>query len=150
MKIYRISKTEYANDLNGTGAKLYGGRWNHIDNACIYTSESRALAVLEYSVNINIDFIPNSLSVCTFEIDEKQIHEINSNELPNDWQEIPAPHSTKTIGTDLLKANIPIIKIPSIIIPDEFNYILNPSFLGKGFQLTEMKRIIYDLRIKKA
>jgi RES domain-containing protein len=150
MKVYRISKTEYAKDLAGTGAKLYGGRWNHLNTPCIYTSESRALAILEYSVNINIDFIPNSLSVCTFEIDEEQIQEIKSKKLPNDWQEIPAPHSTKTIGTDFLHSNIPLIKIPSIIIPDEYNYILNPSLLGKAFELIEIKRIIYDLRIKKA
>ena len=150
MKVYRISKTEYAKDLAGTGAKLYGGRWNHVNTPCIYTSESRALAILEYSVNINIDFIPNSLTVGTFEIDEDQIQEIKPNKLPIDWQEIPATHSTKTIGTDFLQANVPIIKTPSIIVPDEYNYILNPSQLGIAFQLVEVKRIIYDLRIKKA
>lgn len=150
MKVYRISKTEYAKDLAGTGAKLYGGRWNHVNTPCIYTSESRALAVLEYSVNINIDFIPNSLTVCIFEIDEKHIQEIQPNNLPADWQEIPAPYSTKTIGTEFLQSDVPIIKVPSIIIPDEYNYILNPSLLGKVFQLIEMKRFIYDLRIKKA
>jgi len=150
MKVYRISKTEYAKDLAGTGAKLYGGRWNHVNTPCIYTSESRALAILEYSVNININFIPNTLTICTFEIDEKQIREIQSDELPANWKEIPASHSTKTIGTGWLQKDVAIIKIPSIVIPDEFNYILNPSQFGTAFQLIEMKRFIYDLRIKKA
>src|SRR5690554_2851340 len=124
MKVYRISKTEYATDLNGTGAKLFGGRWNHIDIPCIYTSESRALAVLEYSVNINIEFIPRSLSICTFEIDEEHIHEIQRHEIQVDWKETPAPFSTKALGTEKLQNNIPIIKVPSIILPGEYNFIL--------------------------
>lgn len=150
MKVYRVSKTEYAKDLAGTGAKLYGGRWNHVNTPCIYTAESRALAILEYSVNINIDFIPNSLTICIFDIDEEQIQEVKTKKLPTDWQEIPAPYSTKTIGTELLEKDVSIIKVPSIVIPDEYNYIINPTFLGKGFQLIEMKEFIYDLRIKKA
>ncbi|HBL78709.1 MAG TPA: toxin-antitoxin system toxin subunit, partial [Aequorivita sp.] len=28
MRIFRISKTEYIDDLSGEGARLYGGRWN--------------------------------------------------------------------------------------------------------------------------
>lgn len=149
MKVYRISKTEYANDLNGTGAKLFGGRWNQVNTPCIYTSESRSLAVLEYSVNINIDFIPDSLSICIFEIDEHQIKTIQSQELPTDWRETPAPFSTKNLGTELLQNDAPIIKVPSIIIPDEHNYIFNPSLPKKSFQLIEIKRFDFDLRIKK-
>lgn|SRR5690554_3095813 len=148
MKVYRISKTEYANDLNGTGAKLFGGRWNHIDTPCIYSSSSRALAVLEYSVNINIEFIPRSLSICTFEIDEKHILEIPPSEIPADWRATPASFSTKVIGTEKLQNNIPILKVPSIILPDEYNFILNPNSSTIAFQLIDVKEFSYDLRIK--
>ena len=148
MLVYRVSKTQYAYDLNGTGAKLFGGRWNHVDTPCIYTAESRALAVLEYSVNINIDVIPRALSICIFEIDENLIKEIKTKKLPGDWQEIPAPYSTKDFGTKLLKKGISIIKIPSIVIKDEFNYILNPNDLGSSFKLIEVKDFVYDLRVK--
>src|SRR5690606_19278272 len=117
MRVYRISKTQYANDLNGTGAKLFGGRWNHIDTPCIYTSSSRSLAVLEYSVNVNVDYIPRALSICIFEIDEAQITEIKTKKLPGDWKDVPAPFSTKDFGTKLLQKGNPILKIPSIVIP---------------------------------
>lgn len=148
MLVYRVSKTQYANDLNGTGAKLFGGRWNHIDTPCIYTSASRSLAVLEYSVNVNVDFIPRALSICIFEIDENSIKEIKTKKLPGDWREIPAPYSTKDFGTKLLQKGIPILKIPSIVIPDEFNYILNPNAINKDFKLVEVKDFVYDLRVK--
>lgn len=148
MLVYRVSKTQYANDLNGTGAKLFGGRWNHIETPCIYTSESRSLAVLEFSVNINIDYIPRALSICIFEIDEDFIKEIKMKKLPGDWQDMPAPYSTKDFGTKLLQKGVPIIKIPSIVIHDEFNYILNPVIDKKHFKLVEIKDFVYDLRIK--
>ena len=148
MLVYRISKTQYANDLNGTGAKLFGGRWNQIDVPCIYTSESRSLAILEYSVNVNVDYIPRALSICVFEIDESQAKEIKIPKLPGDWREIPAPYSTKDFGSKLLQKENPILKIPSIIIPEEFNYIINPSVNRNHFKLREIKDFVYDLRIK--
>ena len=149
MKVYRITKTKYAEDLSGTGAKLYGGRWNHIDSACIYTAESRALSVLEYAVNINIDFIPRALSLCVFEIDESQVYSFKQEDLPGNWRATPAPKSTKDYGTQFLKSNKPILKIPSIIIPEEFNYIINPQVASLSFKLVEIKDFVFDLRIKK-
>lgn len=147
MKVYRLTQTRYAEDLNGTGAKLYGGRWNHIDTPCIYTGSSRALSILEYSVNINIDFIPRALSICVFEIKEDQIFNLQIEDLPGNWTHNPAPKSTKDLGTELLKSHA-IIRIPSIIIPDEFNYIINPLAKISDFKLLEAKDYVFDLRIK--
>lgn len=148
MKVYRITRSKYADDLEGTGSKLFGGRWNHINTACIYTSASRALAILEYSVNVGIDFIPRALSVCTFEIDESRIYHLSEVNLPGNWKEIPAPLSTKSLGTNLLQDEIAILKIPSIVIPTEYNYILNTQIEKVGFKLLDKEDFIYDLRIK--
>lgn len=149
MKVYRLTKTQYADDLNGTGAKIFGGRWNHIDSACIYTSESRALSVLEYAVNINIDFIPRALSLCIFEIDEDQVHTLLEEDLPGNWRETPAPKSTKDYGTQFLQKKYPILKIPSIIIPQESNYLINPLAENLNLKLLEMCDFVFDLRIKQ-
>lgn len=149
MKVYRLTKTQYAEYLNGTGAKLFGGRWNHIDSSCIYTAESRALCVLEYAVNINIDFIPRALSLCVFEIDEDQIHTLMEEDLPGNWRETPAPKSTKDYGTHFLQEKYPILKIPSIIIPQESNYLLNPLAENLNFKLLEIRDFVFDLRIKE-
>lgn len=148
MRVYRLSKTQYAKDLEGTGAKLFGGRWNHMDIPCVYTSESRALAILEYSVNSNINFIPRALSICVFEIDDAFIHEVKIKKLPGDWKEVPAPYSTKDLGTKLFAQGKSILKIPSIVIPDEFNYLLNPQIEKKAYKLIEINDFVYDLRIK--
>lgn len=148
MLVYRVSKTQYAEDLKGTGAKLFGGRWNRPDTACIYTSESRALAVLEYSVNVNVDLIPRALSICTFEIDDAAVKSFKTAQLPGDWKEVPAQYSTKVFGTRWLEKGIGVLKIPSTVIPEEFNYLINPLTGQKHFKLKSVKDFIYDLRVK--
>src|SRR6186713_2520811 len=104
MIVYRISKTRYANELSGEGARLNGGRWNNKLIPCIYTSESRALALLEYTVNVNIDEIPRALSFVLIEIPGKNILELTEKALPGNWKQSPAPTSTKQFGTRLLSA----------------------------------------------
>ena len=150
MIVYRVGRTKFSKDLLGEGARLHGGRWNHIFTPCIYTSESRALAVLEYTVNVNINDIPRSLSITTFEIPDVGIQELTIAYLPGNWKEFPAPASTKDLGTSFLSlAASPIIKIPSAVITQEFNYILNPKNAdSKYFRILQIEDFIYDVRIK--
>lgn len=150
MKVYRVGATKFAGDLSGEGANLFGGRWNHKTIPCIYTSQSRALAVLEYTVNINIDEIPRALSITTFEIPESEISLVSEDKLPGNWKQTPAPSSTKDFGTALLKSlNFPVYKIPSCVMNEEFNFLLNPLHpQHKLFKVLEIKDFIYDVRIK--
>lgn len=150
MIVYRVGKTKYAKDLTGEGARLHGGRWNHQLIPCIYTSESRSLAVLEYTVNINIEDIPRSLSITTYEIPDNSFLRLRMSDLPGNWKEAPAPSSTKDFGTSLLNEAIyPVIRIPSTVIPYEFNYILNPLHPGsEDFKIVDIRDFVYDVRIK--
>ena len=152
MKVYRIGWTKHADDLSGEGSKLFGGRWNHKGIPCIYTSESRALALLEYSVNVNIDEIPRALSCVTIEIPNRSIKLISENKLPGNWKNFPAPSDKKDLGSKLLSSlKAAVIKIPSSIIKEEFNYLLNPLHQhNKNFKVVDIKDFIYDVRIKKS
>lgn len=147
MKVYRISKTEYARDFSGTGAKLFGGRWNHVNTPCIYTAASQALAVVEFSVNVNVEFVPLRLSMAIFELRESAI--FRPDQLPEDWMRIPSPLSTKDFGTVLLKQNVPVFEVPSVVVPGESNFVLNPTAAGTVFELIDIREFTYDLRIKK-
>lgn len=150
MIVFRVGRTKYANDLTGEGARLNGGRWNHKLTSCVYTSESRALAVLEYTVNINIDDIPRALSITAIEIPEKKILELTIAELPGDWRNAPAPGSAKNFGTQLLrKGNFAIIKVPSAVISEEYNFLLNPLHRESSkFSIVDIEDFVYDVRIK--
>ena len=38
MKLYRLTKAVYSNDLSGKGAEIAGGRWNSKGIALLYTA----------------------------------------------------------------------------------------------------------------
>ena len=149
MQVFRLSNTKYANDLTGEGARLFGGRWNHVGVPCVYTSENRALAVLEYSVNTNIDKILRNLSMVILDIPD-DVLDVPVSHLPGDWRDYPAPSSTKDFGSALIsKGEHLIIKIPSTVIPQEFNYVINPRHhLITECKVVEVKDFVYDTRIK--
>lgn len=129
---------------------MHGGRWNHPLTACVYTSGSRALALLEYTVNVNIAYIPRTLSIVTLDVPEDATVLLTVAKLPHDWQLVPSPASTKDLGTALLqKADHSVICVPSVILPDEFNYLINPYHPGIAkVKIVSVRDLSYDLRIK--
>ena len=51
MTVFRFCSSKYAGDISGTGAKLYGGRWNPVGLPLLYTSEHISLGLLELLAN---------------------------------------------------------------------------------------------------
>ena len=151
MIVYRISKSQYARDLSGEGSKKFGGRWNHPGIACIYCSESRALAVLEYAANVSLELMPGKLCIVQIEIPDNSWNTIPPSKLPRNWANHPAPPQTRELGTQLLNRMESLcIKIPSAIIPRENNYIINP--LHKDFKKVKIKSVenfVFDPRVKE-
>jgi len=151
MIVFKIARTSFAGDITGEGARLFGGRWNHKNTPCLYTSGSRALAVLEYTVNVNAIDTPLALSLASFEIPDSAISSFAIADLPGNWRQSPAPSSTKDFGTDLLReAKALIIQIPSVIIPEEWNYLVNPLHPAiNKIKVISITGYPYDTRIKQ-
>lgn len=127
MLLYRIGKTKHARDLTGMGAKLNGGSWNHAGIPCIYLAESRALSLLEYTAHTNMDLVLPSLSFTTVTLPDHSIRQVTANELPATWQQRPHCNESRDLGSALLSTNEwLLLKVPSIIINREFNFLLNP------------------------
>ena len=82
------------------------------------------------------------------EIDETQVKSFKTSQLPGNWRDVPAPYSTKVFGTKWLDKGIGVLKITSTVIPDEFNYIINPAIGDEHFKLISVKDFIYYLRVK--
>ncbi len=130
MLIYRISKSEFANDLSGTGAGLYGGRWNPKGFNMVYGAESISLASLEYLAH-NFHLISTmeiTLSIIAVP-DDSTIMELKQTDLPENWNtKISSFHTTQEMGVRFLQQSKSyLLKVPSAIIPLEFNLLLNPS-----------------------
>jgi len=127
--VYRIAKKRYIHDLSGTGARIYGGRWNHKGISIVYASESRSLATVEYLVHVNLAIVPSGLSISSIKIPDRiSPKQISTSGLPSNWREFPAPSELAEIGTKWALANETLLlRVPSAVVEHEFNMLINPS-----------------------
>jgi RES domain-containing protein len=150
MIVYRICNTRYANDINGIGSKLYGGRWNNVGNAVVYSSSTRALAALEVLVHLppkNVKLM--DFSLVAIEVPENNVDEISYAKIKDELIRNGLNSNFKLIGDNWLKKNTTLLlKVPSVVIPEEFNYLINP--LHKDFhkvKIKETKLFRFDERL---
>ncbi len=148
MIVYHLGQTRFARQLTGEGARLFGGRWNKIGQACIYTSEARSLCVLEYAANTSLYEIANDLAMTAYEIPDGHWQTFMPKQLPEEWMELKVPSSTQEWGNKQLQNNL-ALRLPSAIIPHEFNIILNPLHHDfKKVHIKEVASFTFDRRIK--
>jgi RES domain-containing protein len=150
MKVYRIGRCEYINDLSGTGAALYGGRWHSKGTYILYTSSSASLALLESVVHISNIQVVDFCMIC-LEIPDYSIEKISVEELPANWFENPPADALKTIGDAFFSANeFLALELPSAIVPEENNYLLNPFHsLFTKVKVLFVRNIAIDKRLIK-
>ena len=131
MIVFRLSKSKFANDLSGKGAEKSGGRWNSKGTAIIYASESRALCTTEIAVHTPLGNLPLDYKLISIEIPaDIQIREVNIKDLPADWKSIPHLNATRKIGDKFVSEGLfPVLKVPSAVVQDEFNYLINPAHI---------------------
>jgi RES domain-containing protein len=125
LKAYRIVKRKFANTaFSGEGARLYGGRWNSPGAAVVYTSSTIALAVLEWRAHLTQWPAP---PVMIIEVQFTPDLVFTPSKLPSNWKQLPAPKAAATVGDHwLASGRSAILQLPSALVPEEFNYLLNP------------------------
>ena len=149
MKLFRIAKARHIEDLTGEGARLNANRWNEKGTAVIYTSQSLSLAALEYLVHLPIVLAP-ALMYRIFEVpDEVKFSRVRTSSLPRGWNAMPFQDETSRMGSAWVKGGKTLmLRVPSVIVPGEFNFILNPGHLAFGKVKPGRPRpFIFDERI---
>jgi len=71
-------------------------------------------------------------------------------QVPTDWQQEAAYPVLQNIGKQWLSSRTPVLKVPSAVIPIEFNYILNPQHLDLKLMLDPPMEFKFDDRMWKA
>jgi RES domain-containing protein len=149
MIVYKITGKKHAGDLSGTGAAMYGGRWNKKGTPVLYTGESKEIALLEIIVHTSPMLIPD-LDILTLKIPDNSITEIKISQLPRNWIDYPAPTILSEIAENWVQQGKTVaLKVPSCIIHSAHNYILNchhPNY--NQVKLIEHKDFHFDSRFK--
>ncbi len=141
--------TYAANDLNGTGAKMTGGRWNSKGTPVVYCSTNIALATLETVHHLRSGGLPFNRYLVRIDVadavwDARQALD----PLPAGWDAIPAGLSARTAGDAwIASAASALLLVPSVIVPEEYNVLVNPQHADAGaIVATTLKRWSYDPR----
>jgi RES domain-containing protein len=150
VQVWRICKQKHQNSaFSGEGGLHVAGRWTPQGFRAVYTSESLALASLEVFVHAESNKIP-LVCIRAFLQDGSEIEEIKTADLPSDWQAASAYPVLQAIGADWLKSKrTPVLKVPSAIIPVEFNYILNPEHPKLKVSTSPPLNFMFDRRMWK-
>lgn len=147
--VFRLLKGLCVNSaFDGEGAKQFGGRWNSKGIPMVYTSESLALCSLEIFVHLpSYDFLKGySYFRVAFDADL-----VSDAQVKDGWNDRPVSKISQSIGDQWVKEmQSPVLKVPSVIMPDGNNYLINinhPDF--DKIKIEEPVPLNFDPRLKK-
>jgi len=125
MEVFRISQKKHSKELTSSGV---ANRWNFKDQKVIYTGSTRSLSTLELIVHKNAIKPRLEYKVMIISIADKDslYKEISSKDLPTNWRKLEAYYKLQKKGSEWYeKQESLILKVPSAVIPLEYNYIIN-------------------------
>lgn len=148
MIVYRITLEKFANTLAASGNPA---RWNSKDVKAIYTAGSRSLACLENVVHRSSLGLKDDFRTILVAIpDDLEIEALKIPDLDPRWRQYSHYPYTQKLGDEWIRrASAAVLKVPSAIIPEEHNYIINP--LHENFsriQYLGNEPFSFDERIK--
>ena len=146
MELFRITRSEYQNDLSGIGAYRFGGRWNSSGNSMLYTSSRRSLAMLEILVHWQRPTPPPDYVVVVLFVPDN----LASTHIPytsHDWQ-VEQQWSKDTGDSWLNEKKTLLMRVPSVIVPSEWNYLINATHPNaKSIKVIHIEPFQFDNRL---
>lgn len=145
---YRIADKRHP-IFDGTGAALYGARWNSQGFSVIYAAASYAGAMLEMLAHSGrLGAIPRSHQSVKIEIpDSIEIEELKGDDLPG-WNFPDLVESQKYGDEWIQEKRTVVLVVPSVIAPEERNVLINPVHPDfKEITVSPPKDVIWDPRL---
>ena len=139
MLAWRLCRAPFA-DLMGEGARRYGGRWNSPGQPVVYLASSAALAVLEVRVHLDLppELLPDDYLLLTIDLRDLATEQLSV--VPDD----PAAFG----DTWLRDQRTAVLQVPSLIVPESSNLLLNPAHLDAGRAgIVESRPFVFDRRL---
>jgi RES domain-containing protein len=128
LRVWRIASVAHA-AFDGEGPRRYGSRWTPKGLPAIFASATLSLAALERFVHIDPDLELEDLVAISVDIGvDIAIQSLAIADLPPDWRAYPAPPALASVGERWLReSRTLVLSVPSVVIPHERNFILNPA-----------------------
>ncbi|MEM1041775.1 MAG: RES family NAD+ phosphorylase [Bacteroidota bacterium] len=126
---WRVVKEAYARSaFDGEGARRSGGRFNSRGTAVVYAADSLALALLEVAVHLPSYHGLRGRVGFQLGIPDGSVEVLSEDDLPADWQATPPARAAQLLGDAwVAEARSAVFRVPSVIVPHAYNYVLNPA-----------------------
>jgi RES domain-containing protein len=126
---WRLTEAAFAaTAFNGEGSVFSRGRWHSPGTRIVYTSDSRALAVLEVLTRLRgrAPRVPYVLIGVTFP--DRAVTRVDLQTLPDNWRAYPGMATLQALGDAWTTTRTsPVLQVPSAVIPEESNFLINPE-----------------------
>lgn len=149
MLVWRLARAVYP-ALDGEGARLRGGRWNAPGTPVVYTAGHLSLAALEQLVHFNPDRLPDDLTAYAIEIpDALGVQRVEIGALPEQWDRSAEAPALRRLGDGWAhEGKVPVLSVPSAVIPEERNYLINPRHVAVSeVRVVRRRRFTFDPRL---
>lgn len=147
MIVYRITLEKYSHQLFASGK---AGRWNSHGFFVIYTASTRSLACLENIVHRSGEGLNQLFKTMVIDVpDNIVVSELTIADLPDDWQDYKNQIISREIGNKWVQyRESAILKVPSAIVSEEFNFLINPNHPDfNQIKLKKAENFLFDKRI---
>ncbi len=141
-----------AEDTAGKGAAHKGARWNHAGEHLTYTATSVSLAAWETRAHFGkAALLPWNRYLVRVDVpdDVWAARELLPRPPAVGWDAIPEGLVSRAAGSAWLSAGrTALLAIPSVIIVEEVNVLINPAHSeAKRIMAVKVRRFVYDHRV---
>ncbi|MGH8209920.1 MAG: RES family NAD+ phosphorylase [Steroidobacteraceae bacterium] len=154
LTVFRLGKRAYRDHLfSGQGGLYASGRWTPRGRPMVYTSASISLAVLEYTVSYRRrGWVPATVLGRAVIPASVRVETVSADELPANWFAADPPPQLQRMGEEWLeRSETAVLKVPSAIVTEEWNYLLNPCHPDfRRFRVSTSKPFSFDQRVARS
>ncbi len=133
MRVWRLVRPAFgdaAAAFSGEGARRFGGRWNSVGRAVVYTSEHLSLAALETLAHADRKRFARDLVAFEVHVPSDLIAVLADADVPAGWRARPDAPDARAVGDAWLAAGThAALSVPSVLVPQERNLLLDPAHL---------------------
>ncbi|MGO8933278.1 MAG: RES family NAD+ phosphorylase [Terracidiphilus sp.] len=128
MHVWRLFPGRFRDSaFTGVGGLYAARRWNHLGTPMVYAATSRALAALEFFVNLEPIEAPNDLLMAEATVPDSCVEAIGLNVLPSNWRGLNNQRC-RDLGSEWAASGRSVaLKVPSVVVDGDWNVLLNPK-----------------------
>ena len=148
--VWRITDPRWQREaFTGEGSAKRGQRFNSKGKKVVYTSGSISLALLEILVRIDDPRLLTRYICIPATFDTTLVKTVDLASLPEGWNKHPPNEVSQEIGDEWLReGKSPVLRVPSVVVPMEHNYLLNPAHRNFGrIDIGEAVQAPFDPRL---